>query len=151
MAMKPFHLADGTRVEVGDWTVTPVASMMQTHSHYPDPLAFNGFRFVDPLLLNAKAAAVSKVSQPEPSKLTDMSSDFHVWGTGRQAWYVIMHDYLLQATPILTYSILSLIRSISHHPHNFRRRLLFLSLSLFPFSTFFPLSSSSKHYHPSPL
>lgn len=89
--LTPFTLADGTRLHVGDWICTPHQAIMQERTHYPHPLEFNGFRFVDPAILNAdlKAAAINNVMQPDgPSKLVDPATHFHVWGTGRIMWYV---------------------------------------------------------------
>ena len=85
-ALKPFTLSDGTRVEVGDWACTPVKALMQDGKHYPQPLEFSGFRFVDPELLKDGETDVKKILQPKSSKLTDVGIDFHVWGTGRMAW-----------------------------------------------------------------
>lgn len=64
---------------------------MQNADHYPEPLQFNGFRFADPQLLHDDAANLPNFEflQPEgPSKLTDPSSSWHVFGTGRLVWYV---------------------------------------------------------------
>jgi cytochrome P450 len=82
-ALKPFTLADGTKLHPGDWACTPVKAMMQSATHYPSPLDFQGFRFVDPRVLSA---VKGEVRQPEPSKLTDPGNTFHVWGTGRMVW-----------------------------------------------------------------
>lgn len=60
---------------------------MQSVEHYPRPLEFNGFRFVDPQLLSGESSAIRKVMQPEPSNLTDVNNHhYHVWGTGRMSW-----------------------------------------------------------------
>ncbi|KAI1121769.1 cytochrome P450 [Nemania abortiva] len=83
-ALKPFTLSDGTSVGVGDWLCTPVRALMQSGSHYPDPLEFNGFRFVDPSTIT-ESAKVSKSFQEKPSRLVDVDNTFHVWGTGRMA------------------------------------------------------------------
>ena len=86
-ALQPFTLSDGTRLEVGDWACTPVRAMMQNPDHYPQPLEFKGFRFVDPELLNNANFPSFKFPQPQgPSKLTDVNGSWHVWGTGRMAW-----------------------------------------------------------------
>lgn len=84
-ALQPFTLSNGTKLEVGDWACTPVRAIMQNSKSYPEPLEFNGFRFVDPLHLGPKAGNF-KVLQTKPSKLTDIDDTFHVWGTGRMAW-----------------------------------------------------------------
>ncbi|KAI0809677.1 cytochrome P450 [Xylaria sp. FL0064] len=83
-ALKPFILSDGTRVNVGDWACTPVRAIMQNAEFYPEALAFNGFRFVDQSRVDI-ASSSFKVLQPKPSKLTDVDSTWHVWGTGRMA------------------------------------------------------------------
>jgi len=92
-ALQPFTLSDGTRLEVGDWACTPVRALMQNPEHYPEPLKFNGFRFADPEILKkaADAGFGRKTMQKCPSKLTDVNDrdcSWHVWGTGRMAWYV---------------------------------------------------------------
>lgn len=88
-ALQPFVLSDGTRIEVGDWACTPVRAMMQNPEHYPEPLEFNGFRFVDRELIENPAHSAFKFPQADgPSSLTDVNGSWHVWGTGRMAWYV---------------------------------------------------------------
>lgn len=59
---------------------------MQDPKFYPDPLEFNGFRFVDEeRLAKISSGASLGHSQQKPSKLTDVDMTFHVWGTGRMA------------------------------------------------------------------
>ena len=91
-ALQPFTLSDGTKLHVGDWACTPVRALMQNPEHYPKPLEFNGFRFVEQSILEQTAGATfDQVLQEEPSKLTDTydkNNSWHVWGTGRMAWYV---------------------------------------------------------------
>jgi hypothetical protein len=61
--------------------------MMQAPEHYPSALEFNGFRFAQRELLKQEGVLDAfAVSQPKPSKLTDVGGSFHVWGTGRMAW-----------------------------------------------------------------
>jgi cytochrome P450 len=83
-ALQPMVLSSGVKLEVGDWACTPVSAIMQDPKYYPSPLQFNGFRFVEPSLLNDKDGKF-EVSQPTPSKLTDVDNTYHVWGTGRMA------------------------------------------------------------------
>lgn len=85
-ALQPFTFSDGSKLSIGDWACTPVRAIMQDPAHYPSPLEFNGFRFVDTELLD-KATKIGSVSQPTPSKLTDANNTWHVWGTGRMVWY----------------------------------------------------------------
>lgn len=87
-ALKPFTLSDGTTLNVGDWACTPVKAIMQSPEHYPAPLQFNGFRFVDPERFGDGAVPAGPM-QPRPSKLTDVNNAWHVWGTGRMAWYAM--------------------------------------------------------------
>jgi cytochrome P450 len=84
-ALRPFTFSDGTKLNVGDWGCAPVKAMMHDPEFYPEPLQFNGFRFADPAIVKA-AGNNFKTPQPKPSKLTDCSSTYHVWGTGRMAW-----------------------------------------------------------------
>ena len=87
--LQPFSLSDGTKLNVGDWACTPVRALMQKAELYPSPLDFNGFRFVEHTVLESAKCESFGMPQPEgPSKLTDVSK-WHVWGTGRMAWYVV--------------------------------------------------------------
>ena len=83
--MQPFKLSDGTELKVGDWACTPVKAIMQSSEFYPQPLQFSGFRFADPKIVD-QVAIEGRSIQPKPSKLTDVSSTWHVWGGGRMAW-----------------------------------------------------------------
>ncbi|EED23820.1 cytochrome P450, putative [Talaromyces stipitatus ATCC 10500] len=92
-ALQPFELPDGHKIQVGDWICTPLRAMMRDSANYPDPLKFDGFRFVDTERLNAlKNMPSSLGSDPEMrmvgsgkgSRLTDVI-DWQVWGTGRMA------------------------------------------------------------------
>ncbi|CAG9957158.1 unnamed protein product [Clonostachys rosea f. rosea IK726] len=47
-ALQPFTFSNGLKLEVGDWACTPVRAIMQDPEYYPNPLRFNGFRFVEP-------------------------------------------------------------------------------------------------------
>lgn len=89
MALKPFELSDGSRVEVGEWICTAPRGMMLDARHYTAPLEFQGFRFVDPSVLEkyfpgATGRAISQL-QGVPSNFTDIG-DWQLWGTGRSAW-----------------------------------------------------------------
>lgn len=59
---------------------------MKSTEYYPDPLEFNGFRFVNATDVE-KFGYESKFKfvQPKPSKLVDVNNTWHVWGTGRMA------------------------------------------------------------------
>lgn len=85
-ALKDFTFSDGTRVAKGEWVGIPVGPMLRDPSMYPQPDVFDGFRFVDQEILER----LGKTSiQPEgPSKFTDVSETWHVWGTGKLTWYV---------------------------------------------------------------
>ncbi|CAH0051924.1 unnamed protein product [Clonostachys solani] len=83
-ALQPFMLSNGLKLEVGDWACTPVRAIMQDPEYFPNPLRFNGFRFVEPSLLSDKDGKF-EISQLSPSKLTDVENTYHVWGTGRMA------------------------------------------------------------------
>ncbi|KAK8127859.1 cytochrome P450 [Apiospora sp. TS-2023a] len=67
------------RVAKGEWVGIPVGPMLRDGSMYPQPDVFDPFRFMDPKLLHRPSSV-----QPEgPSKFTDISDTWHVWGTGR--------------------------------------------------------------------
>lgn len=81
-ALKDFAFSDGTRVAKGEWVGIPVGGILQDDLYYPESKTFNGFRFVDPSVLGE-----SKSVQPEgPSKFTDVSDTWHVWGIGKLTW-----------------------------------------------------------------
>lgn len=84
-ALQPFTLSDGTKIGVGDWACTPVRAIMSDPESYPEPLTFNGFRFVNPAMLGIIGGDF-KALQAKSSNLTDVDSNWHVWGTGRMAW-----------------------------------------------------------------
>jgi cytochrome P450 len=89
MALKPFVLSDGSRVEVGEWICTAPRGMMLDARHYTAPLEFQGFRFVDPGVLEKHVPQTTSHTtsqmQGVPSKFTDVG-DWLLWGTGRSAW-----------------------------------------------------------------
>ena len=91
-ALKPFTLSDGTKVHVGDWACTPVRALMTNEKFYPEPNKFRPFRFVEPEQLPADLPENSRPAQPNKASIfTDVNladGSWHVWGTGRMAWYV---------------------------------------------------------------
>lgn len=88
--MKDFIFSDGTRVAKGEWVGIPVGPMLRDASKYPQPEVFDAFRFVDPTKLGRDHSV-----QPEgPSKFTDVSETWHVWGTGKLTWYVHNKQYI---------------------------------------------------------
>ncbi|RYO83042.1 hypothetical protein DL762_006318 [Monosporascus cannonballus] len=86
-AIRPFTFSDGTKLGVGDWACTPVYAIMKDSEHYPEPLKFNGFRFVDPKVLEGKATneQLRRPAQPKPSQFADVDNTWQIWGTGRMA------------------------------------------------------------------
>lgn len=88
-ALQTFTFSDGTRLEKGDWACTPVHAIMTDATQFPRPLEFSGFRFIDPEKTGSQTTK-PHISQPSPSKLTDANDTFHVWGTGRMTWYVVL-------------------------------------------------------------
>ena len=81
-ALTPFSFSDGFRVSVGDWICVPHRPMMRDSQYYENPLEFNAFRFIN----NTSTSSTDAV---KPSKLTDASEDWLVWGAGRILWYVL--------------------------------------------------------------
>jgi hypothetical protein len=61
---------------------------MQDPDLYPEPLRFNGFRFADRQLVSHLIPGDPPM-QAKPTRLCDVDNTFHVWGTGRMAWYVL--------------------------------------------------------------
>ncbi|KAF1852230.1 cytochrome P450 [Cucurbitaria berberidis CBS 394.84] len=104
-ALKPFSLSNGTQLAVGDWACTPVKALMR--AHYPQPLDFNGFRFVDPKMFNNQDMSINEAFQLHASKLTDVGNTYHVWGTGRMTcpgrFYAAVVMKLLVAQVVLNY------------------------------------------------
>ncbi|KAJ8110831.1 hypothetical protein ONZ43_g5772 [Nemania bipapillata] len=85
-AVKPFEFSDGTKLGVGDWACTPVHAINHDPTYYPDPMKFDGFRFADPAVVEkATGPRNAGPTQPEPSDLTEVSSKWQFWGTGRMA------------------------------------------------------------------
>ena len=84
-ALQPFSFSDGTHLNVGDWACAPSGAINLKAEFYPEPLEFNGFRFVDPAIVPGQLR--SHISQKRPSKLVDVDESFLMWGTGRMAWY----------------------------------------------------------------
>ena len=81
-ALIPFTFSDGLRISTGDWVCVPHRSMMRDSQNFPNPLNFNGFRFVD-------SCPGGPDNATKPSKLTDTSEEWLVWGSGRILWYVL--------------------------------------------------------------
>lgn len=74
------------KLEVGDWACTPVRAIMTSSTYYPDPVTFHGFRFVSPEIASPEIRESFSLLQLQPSKITDASQAWHVWGTGRMVW-----------------------------------------------------------------
>lgn len=88
-ATQPFTLSDGTKLEVGDWACTPLRAMLHDETRFKEPSQFLGFRFVDNQVLAALTNSdFGSLESQKPSLLTDVDKNWHVWGTGRMAWYV---------------------------------------------------------------
>lgn len=86
MALETFTLSDGTRVEVGEWICTPAGAMMRDPAKYERPLEFQGFRHVDPKVLDGiTSGSLGIVPSQRASHLTGVT-DWQFWGTGRMAW-----------------------------------------------------------------
>lgn len=87
LALKPFVLSNGSRVEAGEWVCTPLRAMNRDPARYSNPHEFHGFRFVDPEILRTVTSSDFEVPQPGvPSELTDVTADWQTWGIGRIAW-----------------------------------------------------------------
>ncbi|KAI3324417.1 cytochrome P450 [Xylariaceae sp. AK1471] len=109
-AIQPFKFSDGITLDVGDWACTPVHAINHDPNKYPDPFTFNGFRFASPEVLEkATLMKDSTSSQAKPSELTEVSSEWQFWGTGRMAcpgrYYATMALKVLLAQVISNYDI----------------------------------------------
>lgn len=87
MALEPFTLSDGTRLEVGEWICTPPRAMMRDAANYAKPLEFHGFRHVEPSILESQNMAAGAFASPQPEKAAPLTEvkDWQFWGTGRMA------------------------------------------------------------------
>lgn len=93
-ALRPFALSDETCLDVGEWVCAPAGVINTSPEYYPTPDTFSGLRFVDPEILATlndsqnpmDSDMPAHISQPKPSKLTDVDYGFLMWGTGRMAW-----------------------------------------------------------------
>lgn len=86
LALQPFVLSGGWKVDAGEWVCTPAQAMMKDPARYIAPQEFHGFRFVDPKLLGSLGGSKCQISQPgEPTQFTDVA-DWQLWGSGRMAW-----------------------------------------------------------------
>ncbi|PSN70035.1 cytochrome P450 [Corynespora cassiicola Philippines] len=74
VALKPFHLSGDVHIKAGDWICMPLKNLLSDPRHYPSPDRFEGFRF-----------ARTDIQPEGPSKLTDVSYKWGVWGNRRQA------------------------------------------------------------------
>lgn len=81
-ALTPFTFSDGLRISMGDWVCVPHRSMMRDSQYFQDPMDFDGFRFI-------KSCPGGRQNSLKPSKLTDASEEWLVWGSGRILWYVL--------------------------------------------------------------
>ncbi|OTA70053.1 cytochrome P450 [Hypoxylon sp. EC38] len=109
-ALQPFHFSDGTEINVGEWTCAPSGAINTSAEYYPSPEEFSGFRFVDPAyLLAADSCFKTAVTQPKPSKLTDVDHSFLMWGTGRMAcpgrYYASAFMKIVVAQLLMNYDI----------------------------------------------
>ncbi|KAL1983251.1 hypothetical protein VTN96DRAFT_349 [Rasamsonia emersonii] len=86
-ALQPFVLSDGIQLNVRDWACTPIGAMMRDPDHYPKPLQFRGFRFVDEKVLESAGLLRFKSLQPSPSTLTD-NYDCHLVDKDAPRWFV---------------------------------------------------------------
>ncbi|KAK7943817.1 uncharacterized protein PG986_012930 [Apiospora aurea] len=78
-ALRDLTFSDGTKVAKGEWVGIPVGPMLRDASMYPHPDVFDPFRFID-----SKLRRGTTCIQPDgPSKFTDVSDTWHVWGTGK--------------------------------------------------------------------
>ncbi|KAK4220739.1 putative cytochrome P450 E-class, group IV [Podospora fimiseda] len=90
MALEPFHLSDGSGiVQPGEWICTAARGMMMDSSVFANPNEFQGFRFVDPLVLEKLDSNTDTLSQQNggdsvKTNFTDIA-DWQLWGTGRCA------------------------------------------------------------------
>jgi cytochrome P450 len=73
-AMQPFTFKDGTHVSAADWVCVPQRPLLRDPAIYHDPEVFDAYRFM------------SHKTGKHPSRFTDLSPDYPIWGLGKQAW-----------------------------------------------------------------
>lgn len=94
--MKPFTFKDGTHIRAEDWVCVPQRSLLRDPAIYPRPATFDPYRF-----LSHNSNALPSEAFPhdlfptlhnhdsqKPSRFTDLSPDYPIWGLGKQAWCV---------------------------------------------------------------
>ena len=69
-ALVPFTFSDGLRVPDGSWLYLHMGSINRDAKVFTDPLRFDGTRF----------------ARGSPSRFTDASANWLLWGTGRVVW-----------------------------------------------------------------
>ena len=74
--MTPFVFSDGTHIPAGNVVCVPQQAMMQDPNNYPNPLEFQGFRFVT--WHDGIPTSTSRLSHPGPL--------FPFWGSVSHAW-----------------------------------------------------------------
>ncbi|KAK3385913.1 cytochrome P450 [Podospora didyma] len=91
MALQPFQLSDGPKIDVGQWVCTAARGMMNDAAFFASPDEFHGFRFANPSLLASAAeknlipaGLVPELTNSAASAFTDIS-DWQLWGTGKCA------------------------------------------------------------------
>ncbi|PSR88504.1 cytochrome P450 [Coniella lustricola] len=79
-ALKDFVFSDGTTVKKGDWTCVPTKAMQYDDAYFPSADSFEGFRFAPQDKVPRDSP--STVLQSEPSRYSDISDNYYVWGIG---------------------------------------------------------------------
>ena len=78
-ALQPYTFSNGgPHVAEGEIACVPAWDLMHDKAVYPDPMEFNGLRFVKP---NAPPE-----SEKRNTSFTDANAHYPLWGLGSKAW-----------------------------------------------------------------
>ncbi|CAG8918365.1 unnamed protein product [Penicillium salamii] len=105
-------LPDGQHLQQGAWLSVPVPGIHHDERFYPEPQAYDPFRFVPGIFLDVETAKEKNADAEncKPAMLTMTSDTFLPFGHARHSWYV-----LLPSSTLLNLQILPGRWFASHH------------------------------------
>ena len=87
--LRPYTLADGTFLDVGDVACVPLQSILLDEEIYSDASRFDPYRFINNNREKKEDKSGSNSStstSTSTSRFTDSNSRFPLWGLGKHAW-----------------------------------------------------------------